>query len=118
VTLYTEGFSRFVTSTTAPIVTGRSESCRVGLSPTERSRLFTAHEKSGLDFERGEIVVRDGKGAKDRVSVLPKSVLDPLRSHLDRVQALHRSDLADGFGEVYLPFGLSRKFLNGGREWA
>jgi integrase len=52
------------------------------------------------------------------VSVLPKSVLDPLRSHLDRVQALHRSDLADGFGEVYLPFGLSRKFLNGGREWA
>jgi integron integrase len=71
-----------------------------------------------LDFERGEIVVRDGKGAKDRVSVLPKSVLDPLRSHLDRVQALHRSDLADGFGEVYLPFGLSRKFLNGGREWA
>jgi hypothetical protein len=47
VTLYTEGFSRFVTSTTAPIATGWSDSCRVGLSPTERSRLCTAHLKAG-----------------------------------------------------------------------
>jgi hypothetical protein len=46
VTFCTEGFSRFVTSTTAPIATGWSESCRVGLSPTERSRLFTAHGTS------------------------------------------------------------------------
>jgi len=49
VTLYTEGFSRFVTSTTAPIATGRSESCRVGLSPTGKSRLSTAHVEDGFD---------------------------------------------------------------------
>ncbi len=47
VTLYTEGFSRFVTSTTAPIATGRSESCRMGLSPTGKSRLCTAHVEDG-----------------------------------------------------------------------
>ena len=55
-TLYTEGFSRFVTSTTAPIATGRSESCRVGLSPTGKSRLSTAHVEDGskvdVNFER------------------------------------------------------------------
>jgi len=53
VTPYTEGFGRFVTSTTAPIATGWSDSCRVGLSPTERSRLLTAHGnvgKSGVDI--------------------------------------------------------------------
>jgi hypothetical protein len=50
VTLYTEGFSRFVTSTTAPIATGRSESCRVGLSPTGKSRLSTAHVEDGFEI--------------------------------------------------------------------
>jgi hypothetical protein len=55
VTLYTEGFSRFVTSTTAPIATGRSESCRVGLSPTGKSRLSTAHVEDGFDIsQKGE----------------------------------------------------------------
>ena len=49
VTLYTRGFSRFVTSTTAPVATGRSESCRVGLPPTERSRLSTAHVEDQSD---------------------------------------------------------------------
>jgi integrase len=59
-----------------------------------------------LDFERGEIVVRDGKGAKDRVSALPQAVYEPLRRHLESMRALHLSDLAEGFGEAYLPFAL------------
>jgi integrase len=71
-----------------------------------------------VDFERGEIVVRDGKGAKDRVSVLPQAVYEPLRRHLESMRALHLSDLAEGFGEAYLPFALSRKYRNAAREWA
>jgi integrase len=71
-----------------------------------------------LDFERGEIVVRDGKGAKDRVSALPQAVYEPLRRHLESMRALHLSDLAEGFGEAYLPFALSRKYRNAAREWA
>jgi hypothetical protein len=56
-TLYTEGFGRFVTSTTAPIATGWSESCRVGISPTERTRLPRRTVKLGLD---GTLIARSG----------------------------------------------------------
>jgi integron integrase len=68
-------------------------------------------------FERGEILVRDGKGAKDRVTMLPESLVSPLRIHLERVRELHRQDLAAGHGEVYLPFALDRKYPGAGREW-
>ena len=70
-----------------------------------------------VDFVRREIVVREGKGARDRVTMLPESIAEPLRVHLARVQKLHQSDLATGFGEVYLPFALARKYPNAGREW-
>ncbi len=70
-----------------------------------------------LDFERSEILVRDGKGAKDRVTMLPASLLDALRHHLGRVKGLHERDLATGGGEVYLPFALARKYPSAGREW-
>ncbi len=70
-----------------------------------------------VDFERLEILVRDGKGAKDRVTMLPASVAPALQEHLKRVQALHAQDLAAGYGDVYLPFALDRKYPNAGREW-
>ncbi|MEF8756367.1 MAG: integron integrase [Accumulibacter sp.] len=71
-----------------------------------------------LDFARGEIVVREGKGAKDRVTMLPRTLADPLQADLGRVRALHEADLAEGFGEVFLPFALARKYPHAAREWA
>lgn len=68
-------------------------------------------------FERGEILVRDGKGFKDRVTMLPASLASALREHLERVRELHRQDLADGHGEVHLPYALDRKYPAAGREW-
>lgn len=70
-----------------------------------------------VDFERGEILVRDGKGAKDRVTMLPASVIPVLREHVERVRELHRQDLAAGHGEVHLPYALDRKYPSAGREW-
>jgi len=70
-----------------------------------------------VDFERAEIVVREGKGNKDRVTMLPTSLVEPLQSHLVAVRALYQRDLDEGFGEVYLPFALARKYPNAGREW-
>jgi len=70
-----------------------------------------------LDFTRREITVRDGKGRKDRVTVLPASLVSPLRAHLDRVQRQHKSDLAAGAGSVVLPDALDRKYPAAGREW-
>jgi len=71
-----------------------------------------------VDFLRREIVVREGKGFKDRVTMLPASLVAPLQSHLDRVQRLHVRDLAEGYGEVYLPYALERKYPKAGRDWA
>lgn len=70
-----------------------------------------------VDFEYWQIVVRDGKGAKDRVTVLPEKITDALREHLVRVRRLHEEDLRLGFGEVYLPFALERKYPKAGKEW-
>ena len=70
-----------------------------------------------IDFERHEILVRDGKGMKDRVTMLPASVVEPLQEHLAKARVLHQKDLAEGFGEVYLPFALAKKYPNAGREW-
>ena len=70
-----------------------------------------------VDFACGEILVRDGKGFKDRVTMLPASVPEDLRAHLERVRALHDRDLAAGHGEVWLPYALDRKYPNAGREW-
>src|SRR5439155_3030987 len=56
-----------------------------------------------VDFEYRQIVVRDGKGAKDRFSMLPASIIEPLEAHLARVKRLHERDLAEGYGDVELP---------------
>ncbi|MBU0593317.1 MAG: integron integrase [Gammaproteobacteria bacterium] len=70
-----------------------------------------------VDFARHEILVREGKGFKDRVTMLPDALVAPLKAHLARVKTLHDGDLAQGFGEVYLPYALDRKYPNAGREW-
>jgi integrase len=70
-----------------------------------------------LDFARGEILVREGKGAKDPVTMLPQALADPLREHLLRVRALHTQDLQMGLGQAPLPFTLARKYPRAGRDW-
>jgi integron integrase len=70
-----------------------------------------------VDFDRGEILVRQGKGGKDRVTVLPARLAAPLRAHLERVRALHAQDLAEGYGDVALPDALAVKYPQAGRTW-
>ena len=70
-----------------------------------------------VDFARNEILVRDGKGMKDRVTVLPRSLLQSLRQHLSVVRAVHKAELEAGRGDVWLPFALERKYPNAPREW-
>jgi integron integrase len=70
-----------------------------------------------VDFARGEILIRDGKGFKDRVTMLPASLTVPLRDHLAYVRALHERDLSTGGGETGLPYALDRKYPGAGKEW-
>lgn len=70
-----------------------------------------------VEFERREIIVRDGKGGKDRVTMLPDRLVEPLRAHLEKVRLLHESDLAEGFGEVFLPDALAEKFKIAPQAW-
>jgi integron integrase len=70
-----------------------------------------------VDFAQHQIIVRDGKGMQDRVTMLPDSLVVPLQEHLKRVKRLHDEDLARGYGSVYLPFALERKYPNADREW-
>ena len=70
-----------------------------------------------LDFSYRQIVVRNGKGAKDRVTMLPDRLVEPLRAHLLRVRELHGHDLAAGHGAVWLPNALARKLPNAARQW-
>jgi integron integrase len=63
-----------------------------------------------LDFGQGQLFVRGGKGGKDRVTFLPRMIHDELHQHIERVKELHRTDLQEGFGEVYLPNALARKY--------
>jgi integron integrase len=70
-----------------------------------------------VDFTRRQILVRDGKGAKDRVTMLPSGIEGPLRAHLSQARMQHALDLADGFGNVWLPYALARKYPAANREW-
>ncbi|BBO17267.1 integron integrase [Candidatus Brocadia pituitae] len=71
-----------------------------------------------IDFSYNQIVVRDGKGGKDRLTMLPGSLKEPLKKHLEKVRILHEQDLKEGFGTVYLPFALAKKYPNAEREFA
>jgi len=77
-----------------------------GLRLTECLRLRV----QDVDFARGEIVVRDGKGNKDRVTMLPESLKQPLREQFERALLVHQRDLAAGWGRVLLPEALERKY--------
>ena len=71
-----------------------------------------------LELTRRELIVRDGKGSKDRITLLPDKLIQPLQIQLERVKALHQQDLQQGFGAVYLPDALEREYPNANREWA
>jgi integron integrase len=71
-----------------------------------------------IDLERRQIVIRRGKGQKDRPTVLPRTVIEPLSRHLEAVQPQHQADRARGLGRVVLPFALDRKYPNAPTEWA
>ncbi|HZR18231.1 MAG TPA: integron integrase [Verrucomicrobiae bacterium] len=70
-----------------------------------------------LDFEMKQLTVRDGKGSKDRYTVLAESVIPALREHLIGVQSVHQQDLGQGGGSVYMPGALDRKYPSAAREW-
>jgi integron integrase len=84
-----------------------------GLRATECVRLRV----KDLDFALHQVVVRDGKGAKDRFTVLPQSLIEPLRIHFLRVKLIHQRDLSEGHGAVHLPHSLSRKYPSADKEW-
>jgi integron integrase len=70
-----------------------------------------------VDFARNEVTVRDGKGAKDRVTMLPASVKMPLQRHLQAAKQIHEKDLTDGWGRVQMPYALDRKYPNASADW-
>jgi integron integrase len=71
-----------------------------------------------VDFGYRQITVRDGKGEKDRVTILPQLLSEPLQKQLAKAKAVHEQDLVAGYGAVYLPYALERKYPNAGRDWA
>jgi integron integrase len=88
--------------------------CGTGMRILEAARLRV----KDIDLARREIVVRNGKGAKDRVTVLPDRLVPALRRHLVATRALHQVDVERGHGSVWLPFALERKYPGASREWA
>lgn len=114
-----------------PVVLDRSEVSRIlaGMEGTPRlvssllygtgMRLMEALRLrvKDIDFFSRMIVVREGKGQKDRRTMLPRPLEATLRQHLEQVQNLHRRDLARGYGAVYLPHALARKYVSAEREW-
>jgi integron integrase len=70
-----------------------------------------------IDFDYGQITVRAGKGEKDRRTLLPRPLAEPLREQLARIKLLHEQDLCEGFGAVHLPYALERKDPNAARQW-
>ena len=84
-----------------------------GLRLTECLRLRV----KDIDFEYNQIAVRDAKGNKDRVVPLPQAVKKPLHEHLKKIKKHHEKDLKEGFGSVYLPYALERKYPNASKDW-
>lgn len=70
-----------------------------------------------LDFDQHQITVRNAKGMKDRVTMLPERLIPDLQTHLQQAKILHQQDLNQGFGSVWLPFALARKYPNADRQW-
>jgi integron integrase len=126
-----EGVVRAKRPVRLPVVLSRSEVASVfrHLTGTEKlmaSLLYGAGLRvlecarlrvKDVDFDRGEITVRDGKGQKDRVTMLPGGVIESLRCHLWRSHRQHQEDLTRGAGYVELPFSIARKYPSAAREW-
>ncbi|WP_439516915.1 integron integrase [Limnospira sp.] len=70
-----------------------------------------------VDFDHGQILIRNSKGKKDRITMLPRSLILPLQQHIARTKLAHDRELLDGYGEVELPDALARKYPNAQREW-
>lgn len=70
-----------------------------------------------IDFTYQQLTIKDGKGEKDRITLLPGKLKEPLTRHLKKVKVLHEEDLAAGYGEVYLPYALARKYPNATKQW-
>ncbi|MGI9086963.1 MAG: integron integrase [Chthoniobacterales bacterium] len=77
-----------------------------------------SHGVKDVDFGYARVTVRDGKGGKDRVTMLPVNLAAPLQRHLEKGRLQHEDDLEEGCGEVFLPDALARKYPNAAREWA
>jgi len=84
-----------------------------GLRLMECVRLRVMH----LDFDHRAIYIINGKGAKDRIVTFPDDLIEPLTRHLEFVKSAHEKDLSDGFGDVYLPHALAKKYPNAGKSW-
>ena len=118
-----QGFERAKRPERIPVVLGREEVRRLLLNLEGTQQLIGqflygtgARLLEGLrmrvkdmDFARGQVVIRGGKGDKDRVTMLPESLRTALRAHLHRVRELHEADLKNGFGEVWMPGDLRKK---------
>lgn len=72
---------------------------------------------NNIDYDMNQIIVINGKGAKDRATLLPKKIQPLLKDHLRKIKTIHENDLKNGFGEVYLPYALERKYKNAAKEW-
>lgn len=70
-----------------------------------------------IDFRQNQIIIRDGKGAKDRITVLPDATKSPLKKHLKIIEEIHQNDLKKGYGSVWLPDALAMKYPNADRDW-
>jgi integron integrase len=70
-----------------------------------------------IDFDQSQLIIRSGKGGKDRVTLLPQVVIEPLQIHLQQVRQIHQQDLAIGYGATILPFAFDRKDSNAPRQW-
>ncbi len=128
---FMEGFDRAQRRQRVPVVLSREEARRLLTAVPEKYRLFCQllygtgmRLMEGLrlrvkdvDFERNQIVVHDGKGMKDRVTMLPDKLKLELQRHLERVKLLHEKDLAAGLGTVWLPGALKVKYPGAEREW-
>ena len=70
-----------------------------------------------IDYKMKQITVRSGKGNKDRITTFPETIIPFLENHLSKVKIVHQQDLSQGYGEVYLPYALERKYKNAAKEW-
>lgn len=125
------GFARAKRPRRLPVVLTQDEvrrllSCMSGLSELMAGLMYGTGMRlmecmrlrvKDIDFSYGIITVRDGKGGKDRIVPLPQRYAELLRDQLKKTERLHKGDIADGFGEVYLPKALAIKYPNAAREW-